>query len=118
MPTNFASKTVQRLEWKGKKISATMSRAEARAAGFIIFKSVLHAKRNHPGWKKITGKANKSIRKISLTREGGDLVGKWGSTLFYVRFLEIYKGAFLRNAGDVWYPKLAGKIGEFFREMS
>lgn len=106
------------LEWEGKKIIATMRRAEARGAGFIIARCVRHAKKNHPGWKKRSGEAEKSIRKISLTRGHGGLVGKWGSTLFYVPMLEIHKGVFLRKAGDVWYPKLAGKIAEFFKEMS
>ena len=119
MSQNLASKAVQCLEWKGEQILRTMRRAEARGAGFVIARCVGHAKRNHPGWKRRSGRAEKSIRKIELTRDaGGNLIGKWGSTLFYVKFLEINNGAFLRNAADTWYPKLAGKIREFFQEMS
>ncbi len=112
------SGVVSTLEWKGKKVLATMRRAEARGSGFVIFKCVKHAKKNHPGWKRRSGRAEKSIRKISLTRDSrGNLVGEWGSKLFYVLFLEI-ESSFLRNAADAWYPKLAGKIHDFFKEMS
>lgn len=107
-----------RLEWKGDQILASMRRAEARASGFVIARCVAHAKRNHPGWKRRTGRAERSIRKIKLTRDGdGRLVAEWGSTLFYVLFLELRHGGALRAAADVWYPQLAGKIAEFFTEQ-
>lgn len=115
---NLASKAVQRLEWKGKQVVKTMQRAEARAMGLTIFRCVAFAKRNHPGWKTRTGRAEKSVRKIKITRERGTLVGEWGSTLFYVRFLELHNGAFLRSAGDRIYPQLPGLIARFFKEMS
>jgi len=71
---------VSTLVWKGEKVLKTMRRAEARGAGFIIFRSVQHARKNHPGWKRRSGKAEKSVRKISLTRDSsGKLVGKWAS---------------------------------------
>ncbi len=112
--SNLASTAVQKLEWKGEQVLKDMQRAQARAIGYVIAACVREAKHNHPGWKRRSGRAEKSIHKLAITRERDRVVGQWGSKLFYVLFLERDHGSFLRNAGDKLYPMLPGKIREFY----
>lgn len=115
---NLASAAVQRLEWKGEHLTRVMERAEKRGAAYVIAAAIRQAKRNHPGWKRRSGRAERSLKRHKLARENGTLVAEWGSLVFYVLFLELHHGSFLRHAADVWYPKLADKIREFFQEMA
>lgn len=77
---------------------------------------VLHAKRNHPGWRNITGVAEGSIDILQLAKlEGKEVIGRWGSRgVHYMIWLEIKHGSALRNAADVEYPKLAARIKRAF----
>ncbi|MDA2936833.1 hypothetical protein MYX75_01035 [Acidobacteria bacterium AH-259-A15] len=103
------------LIWNGDKIIKQMIRAEKRGLGFVRARAVRQAKKSHPGWKSRTGRAHRSIRSLGkIEREGKNLVAKWGSNLFYVLFLEVNHGSFMRAAGDAVYPMLGRKIKGFF----
>jgi len=105
------------LVWHGDRIISEMRRAEVRGIGFVRAAAARHARRNHPGWKKISGRAERSVKpQGKVHREGNAFVGEWGSRLFYVLFLELHNGSFLRNAADATYPKLADQIRRFYEQ--
>lgn len=105
----------QVFEWNGDKIISQMRRAEVRGLGFTRARAVAHARRNHPGWRNRSRRAQRSIKaQGKVHRTGNDFSAEWGSKLFYVFFLELNKGSFLRSAADATYGKLHAKIKEFY----
>lgn len=118
MVKNLGSTAIQKLEWKGDQVIKTMQRAELRAAAWVIAACVRHAKRNHPGWKNRSKRAQNSVKRQNLKRGKDVLQSEWGSKVWYVLFLELFHGSFLRNAADIYYPMLKVKTREYFEEMS
>ncbi len=105
----------QVFEWNGDKIISKMRRAEVRGLGFTRARSVAHAKRNHPGWRSRSKRAQRSIKALGkVHRDGSEFVAEWGSRLWYVLFLDLFHGSFLRSAADATYGKLHAKIKEFY----
>ena len=105
----------QVFEWNGDKIVSQMRRAEVRGIGFVRAMAVRQAKQNHPGWRSRSKRAQRSIKALGrVHRDGSDFSAEWGSRLWYVLFLELDHGSFLRAAADATYHKLHAKIEEFY----
>lgn len=101
------------LRWNGDDVKRKVERAARIGIDKTMAQAVVHAKRNHPGWKNRTGLAEGSVRIIQQAerRGSGQIVGVWGSTgVNYVIWLELKQGSFLRSAGDAVYPKLKENI--------
>lgn len=104
------------IDWKGDDLKRKLRGAEMRgiddtmAAGAITFKG------SHPGWHNRTGTAEGSVRTIEQSHEDSrGAVGRWGSTgVVYFIFLEILRGAALRAAATVEYPRLLERIKQQF----
>ena len=87
-------------------------RAAKAGVNQTMSQAAIYAKRNHPGWKNITTKAEGSIRVVEKAQERGSfIVGLWGSrNVLYMLWLELKHGSALRNAAAVTYPNLAANI--------
>ena len=98
--------------WFGDNVKRKARRAAKDAINKTMSEAVLHAKRNHPGWKNRTGTAEGSIRIIEFAhREGSRTVGLWGSIgVDYMIWLELKHGSALRSAGDATYSNLTDRI--------
>ena len=99
-------------KWFGDKVKRKVRRAAKDAINETMAEAVLHAKRNHPGWKNRTGTAEGSIRIIEFAhREGSRTVGLWGSIgVNYMIWLELKHGSALRSAGDATYSNFKDRI--------
>jgi hypothetical protein len=79
--------------------------------------AVSHARANHPGWKNISGDAERSIRIIEKARaKPRAVIGRWGSKgIPYMAKLEFRKGRALIRAADAVYESLRGQIRRRWR---
>lgn len=108
-------KSSSTLIWNGAEIKAKMDAAAIEAINQTLKEAVDHAKNNHPGWKNVTGEAEASVQVLEPAESTAKGVsGAWGSKLFYVPWLEIKNGSFLRAASDAIYPRLADRLREKF----
>ncbi len=100
------------LNWRGDEVVRNVRKATKWGIDKTMSEVVIHAKRNHPGWKNITANAEGSVRIIRPAHDGGGaIIGIWGSVgVLYVIYLEFKSGSFLRTAGDAIYPRLLGHI--------
>ena len=104
-------------EWNGPKILSRIERAAVLGVNATMAAAVLHAKQNHRGWRNRTGLAEGSVRIQEFARKlPGEIRGTWGSVnVIYMIWLEIKRGSALRNAADVEYKGLAGRIKRAMR---
>ena len=81
--------------------------------------AVLYAKRNHPGWKNRTGRAERSVRIAQGARlEGSRCRGVWGSVgVNYVPRLERYHGMFLSKAQSFALNGIAERLRREVRKQ-
>lgn len=100
------------LKWRGDQVKKKVLAATKWGIDKTMSEAVIHAKRNHPGWRNRTGAAEGSVRIVREAQvRGKHVVGVWGSTgINYVIWLEFKQGSFLRTAGDAVYPRLRGHI--------
>jgi len=101
--------------WNGTEIKKRIALAEQDAINAIMAKAAAHAKKNHPGWRTITGLAQGSIDIVEFAdhekREEENIVGRWGSRgVSYMIWLELKHGSALRSAKDIWHPKLKAEV--------
>lgn len=98
--------------WNGDKVKKAVEKASIFGVNATMAATVLQARRNHPGWKNRTGLAEGSIRIQTFAKKSlGEIFGVWGSAdVDYMIWLELKNGSALRNAADVIYPSLAGRI--------
>lgn len=98
--------------WYGKRVKAKVGSAVLRGINTTMSQAVIHAKRNHPGWHNITGKAEGSIMIYEKAyHDSRGAVGRWGSrNVIYMLWLEIKHGQALQQAASVVYPRLSGNI--------
>lgn len=104
-----------RLYWLGDQIQRRVEAAAVRAVDRTTEKTVEYAKRNHPGWKSITGTAEKSINAAParvLSRRVRGAIRAGGGDAFYLLILEVKNGAALRTAGDVTFPEVQPILAE------
>lgn len=105
-------------EWNGEQIKRQARQAALEALDETTEATAEYAQHNHPGWKNITGEAERS-----LTNEQAEMVdpstarGQVGSTLWRYLFLELKNGAALRNAGDQVFPSLIDRLQAKFGRM-
>lgn len=101
-----------RLEWKGKAVSAKLSRAAATALNEIGSECVNYAKQNHAGWKNITGQAERSIVVITSANPGTKIpYMAWGSQgTIYMGRLEFEHGSALRTSARINYGDVPERI--------
>lgn len=104
------------VRWKGRAVAGKLQRAAVKGIDDTMADSTISAKRNHPGWKNISTKAEGSVRLVDPAHaDGKGAVGKWGSKgVDYVIWLELKYGSFLRNAAQEHYPSLASRIRQHF----
>lgn len=104
------------LKWYGDKIKSKIERASVQGINVTMSKAAIHAKRNHPGWRNRTGKAEGSIGTYQNARKSGRRIfGIWGSrNVEYFLKLEVKHGACLRKAAGIEYPQLASRIRAAF----
>lgn len=106
----------RKLEWWGDQVKREARRAALAGLDDTTQKTAEHAKANHPGWKNVTGEAERSLMNEPAEMIDRDTArGRVGSTLWRYLFLELKNGAALRNAGDVVFPELPDKIRSHFR---
>ena len=105
------------LKWRGPRVEAKTVRAAKAGIDATMSQAAIYAKRNHPGWRNITSKAEGSIMLIQPAREQGTaVVGLWGSrNVLYMLWLELKHGSALRSSAAVNYPKLAENIRKHFK---
>lgn len=103
-------------KWYGDRVKASVGRAAMRGIDTTMSQAVIHAKRNHPGWRNRSGKAEGSIMVVEKAHaEGRGYVGRWGSrNVVYMLWLEIKYGRALQQAASVIYPRLTGNIKKAF----
>ena len=103
------------LKWEGDRLIRKVRSASLKAVNEVMSKAVIQAKRNHPGWRNRTGKAEGSIRIVSFAQPSrGGVAGLWGSVdTNYMIWLEIKHGSALRNAADRTYPMLAETVRKY-----
>lgn len=102
------------LDWKGEELRNEMSAAAVESINEVMAAAVSAAKANHPGWKNVTGAAERSIKIIARAKQmKRGVAGRWGSRdkdAFYTLFLEVLHGSFMRHAADLTYPLLKEKM--------
>ncbi len=92
-------------------LKAKLNAAAVDAINQTMADAVSQAKSNHPGWHNVTGQAEASVKVLTLAKVTSKGVsGTWGSEVFYVPWLEIKNGSFLRSAGDAIYPRLNDRL--------
>ena len=90
-----------RLQWYMHAADPRIGQAAAEAVNEIMEEAVQYAKSNHPGWNNRTGAAEASIQVLDEAIPTAP-EGNWGSDgVYYFLFLELNRGAALRNANDV-----------------
>ncbi len=103
------------LKWFGDQVLKKVQKAAAGGINATMSAASKHAKRNHPGWKNVTGTAEGSIRIVRFAKPQISPVGLWGSVdVNYVIWLELNRGSFLRNAADAEYLHLRKRIAALF----
>jgi hypothetical protein len=115
--------TAFRLTWKGPNVQRDLDRAIEGAMNDTTAAAAIQAKRNHSGWRNVTGTAEGSIRGQPARKSGRGWSALFGSfDVDYFIWLEI--GArgragdrTLRRAADVEFPKLAGRVAANARRM-
>lgn len=104
-----------RLYWLGDQVKERVVESAKAAIDATTEAAAEHARSNHPGWRTVTGTAERSIG-IRPARElkgkiRGSVTGGDGEA-FYLMILEVKKGAALRTAGDVVFPSLPGRLAD------
>lgn len=105
-----------RINWRGTEVEKKMLAATKKGINRIMSRCVIHAKKNHPGWKNRTGLAEGSVQIIQYAELWGNIVrGRWGSkSVHYVIWLELKHGSFMRSAADAHYKNLWSEIAQEF----
>lgn len=102
--------------WFGDRIRRKVLDACTAGVNDTTAAAAIYAKQNHSGWQNRTGTAEGSIRSDGAKREGGSVVGQFGSYgVDYMIWLELKHGSALRQAADVEFPTLARRIRERFK---
>lgn len=111
------------LEWRGKKVTAKLRRAQVEGVNATMAAATIRAKNNHP-WRNRTGTLERSIGIVDFARAmTKGIEGLWGSQdVRYALILELGGRAgiglstlisafpYLRPAADAEYPRLANRI--------
>ena len=102
------------VKWNGAQVLAKVLLATRVGIDKTMSEASIDAKRNHPGWKNVTGTAEGSIRPVQFAEQKGSKTsGTWGSVdVQYFVWLELKHGSALRNAADKNYPNLKKYIQE------
>lgn len=104
-----------RLYWLGDELQKRVQNASKRAIDGTTEAAAEYARRNHPGWRTVTGTAEASIgtvpaRLLKRVIRGG-VTGGAGDA-FYLLILEVKKGATLRTAADVEFPAVQDRLAD------
>jgi hypothetical protein len=107
-----------RLEWEGEKVADVALRASLAGIDETTERTAAHARANHPGWKSVTGEAERSIHteRAQMTSDGPK--GLVGGGVPYFIWLELKRGSALRHAADVTFRGLGDAIAEQFRRLA
>jgi hypothetical protein len=107
-----------RLYWLGDEVQARVEGAARRAIDKTTEAAAEYARSHHPGWRTVTGTAEASIgtnpARLQGRRIRGNVTGGEGEA-FYLLILEVKKGAALRNAGDVEFPKVQERLADEYQ---
>jgi hypothetical protein len=99
------------VKWYGQRVERRLIEAVRKGIDDTTSAAALYAKRHHPGWQNRTSTAEGSIRMEPARVEGSWIRGRFGSfSVDYFIWLELKHGAALRNAADVEFPRLMGRI--------
>ena len=104
-----------RLYWLGHQIQRRVEGAALRAVDRTTAETVEYARRNHSGWKSVTGTAEGSINAKPARVLKGRVRGAiraGGGDAFYLLILEVKKGAALRTAADVTFPSVQDALAD------
>ena len=104
------------LKWNGDAIKRKWAEAAKIGVDKTMSEAVIEAKRNHPGWKNVTGFAEGSIGIVGFAEAQGSRVrGLWGSSsCSYMIWLELKHGSALRRSADTMYKRLTRNIREAY----
>jgi hypothetical protein len=101
------------LDWLGDKLEKRVEGASKRAIDHTTEATAEYARANHPGWKNVTGTAEASIgtnpARLQKRQIRGNVTGGEGDA-FHLLILEVKNGSALRNAADVNFPDVAGRL--------
>lgn len=109
-----------RLYWLGDRIQRRVETASKRSIDATTEATADYARRNHPGWKTVTGTAEGSIgtnpARLQKRRIRGNVTGGEGDA-FYLLILEVKNGSALRNAADVNFPRVQDRLNDEYNGM-
>lgn len=105
------------LHWRGREVSRRVKNSTVDAINATMDDMVSAAQKDHPGWKSITGRAEKSIRVLDRAQEKPKvIVGQWGSEgVPYMLRLEFRHGRALIRAMDRLAKTLPDNIRRRYR---
>jgi hypothetical protein len=105
------------LKWNGDAIKAKALAAAKHGVNKTMSEAVQQFKRNHPGWRNVTGLAEGSVDVTQFAkRDARGVMGQWGSRgVAYMLPLEFLRGSALRNAAGATYPRLKDNIQAAFK---